>query len=97
MSFVGELQGDGISEAECAFLLGEVRKPMCAEKTVRAVPDPQVAAQVYIASPLAVGANTPAEKEYLSGLARDLKLESSVSRSCSARSDSIDPHESTDN
>ncbi len=75
---VGELQGDGISEAEREFLLAEVRKPMCTEEIVRAVPNQQVAAQIYAASLLAVEVDTPAEKTYLQGLARDLKLDSRV-------------------
>jgi uncharacterized membrane protein YebE (DUF533 family) len=39
---------------------------------------PQVAAQVYAASLLAMKADTPTETEYLQKLARDLKLESAV-------------------
>jgi uncharacterized membrane protein YebE (DUF533 family) len=74
----GELQADGISAVEREFLLNEVRKPMCTEEIVRAVPNQQVAAQVYAASLLAIEADTPAEHEYLRGLARDLKLDSQV-------------------
>jgi uncharacterized membrane protein YebE (DUF533 family) len=75
---VGELQGDGITDAEREFLLAEVRKPMCTDEIVRAVPNEQVAAQIYAASLLAVEADTPAEQAYLKGLARDLKLDSRV-------------------
>jgi len=75
---VGELQEDGITEAEREYLLSEVRKPMCTEEIVRAVPNRQVAAQVYTASLLAIEVDTPAEKEYLQTLARNLNLDSRV-------------------
>jgi uncharacterized membrane protein YebE (DUF533 family) len=75
---VGELQEDGISEAEREYLLAEVRKPMCTAEIVRAVPNRQVAAQIYAASLLAIEADTPAEKEYLQQLSRDLNLDGQV-------------------
>lgn len=75
---VGELQGDGITQAEREFVLGEVRKPMCTADIVRAVPNRQVGAQVYAASLLAIEVDTPAEKNYLQQLARDLGLDSQV-------------------
>jgi uncharacterized membrane protein YebE (DUF533 family) len=75
---VGELQEDGISSAEREYLLEEVRKPQRTAEIVRAVPNRQVAAQVYAASLLAIEVDTPAEKTYLQNLARDLKLDSQV-------------------
>jgi uncharacterized membrane protein YebE (DUF533 family) len=75
---VGELQGDEISQAERDYLLAEVRKPLDTAAIVRAVPNRQVAAQVYAASLLAIEVDTPAEKAYLQTLARDLKLDSQV-------------------
>lgn len=75
---VGEMQQDGVTQAEREYLLAEVRKPMCTAEIVRAVPNRQVAAQVYAASLLAIEVDTPAEKAYLQSLARDLKLDSGV-------------------
>jgi uncharacterized membrane protein YebE (DUF533 family) len=75
---VGELQSDGVSEAEREYLLAEVRKPMCTDELVRAVPNRQVAAQVYTASLLAIEVDTPTEKAYMQELARDLNLDSKV-------------------
>jgi uncharacterized membrane protein YebE (DUF533 family) len=75
---VGELQADGTTEAEREYLLAEVRKPMNTDEIVRAVPNRQVAAQVYTASLLAIEVDAPAEKAYLQGLARDLNLDSQV-------------------
>jgi uncharacterized membrane protein YebE (DUF533 family) len=76
--FVGEMQEDGISQEEREYLLTEVRKPMCTEEIVRAVPNRQVAAQVYAASLLAIEVDTPAEKAYMQKLARDLKLDAPI-------------------
>jgi uncharacterized membrane protein YebE (DUF533 family) len=55
-----------------------VRKPMSTAEIVRAVPNRQVAAQLYAASLLSIEVDTPAEMAYLQTLARDLKLDSRV-------------------
>jgi len=75
---VGEMQEDGISQAERDYLLAEVCKPLNTAEIVRAVPNRQVAAQVYAASLLAIEVDTPTERAYLQTLARDLKLDSNV-------------------
>jgi uncharacterized membrane protein YebE (DUF533 family) len=75
---VGELQGDGVTEAERDFLLAEVRKPMCTEEILRAVPNRQAGAQIYAASLLAIEVDTPAEKAYLEQLAVGLGLDNRV-------------------
>jgi uncharacterized membrane protein YebE (DUF533 family) len=75
---VGELQEDGVSDEEREYLLAEVRKPMCTADIVRAVPNRQVAAQIYAASLLAIEADTPREQEYLRQLARELELDGPV-------------------
>jgi uncharacterized membrane protein YebE (DUF533 family) len=77
---VGELQEDGVTQAEREYLLAEVRKPLNTAEIVRAVPNRQVAAQLYTASLLAIEVDTPAEQTYLQNLARDLKLDAQVVR-----------------
>jgi len=77
---VGELQEDGITQQEREYLLAEVRKPLNTAAIVSAVPNRQVAAQIYTASLLAIEVDTPAEKAYLQNLARDLKLDAQVVR-----------------
>ena len=77
---VGELQEDGISDQEKEYLLSEARKPMSTSEIVSAVPNQQVAAQVYAASLLAIEVDTQAEHDYLRDLARDLRLEEGVVR-----------------
>jgi uncharacterized membrane protein YebE (DUF533 family) len=72
----GELQSDAFTQEERDFLLTEVRKPMCTAEIVQAVPSPQVGAQIYAASLLAIEVDSPAEEAYLQQLARDVGLDS---------------------
>src|SRR4029078_3372130 len=73
---VGELQGDQLTQAERDFFLNEVRKPMCTEEIIRAVPNRQAAAQIYAASLLAIEVDTPREEAYMQQLASGLGLDS---------------------
>jgi uncharacterized membrane protein YebE (DUF533 family) len=77
---VGELQEDGIGSAERDYLLAEVRKPMCTEDIIRAATSPQLGAQIYAASLLAIEVDTPAERAYLQNLARGMKLDERLVR-----------------
>ncbi len=74
------VHGDWSAKAERDHLLAEVRKPLNTAAIVGAVPNRQVATQIYTASLLAIEVDTPAEKTYLQNLARDLKLDSQVVR-----------------
>ena len=65
----GNLEKDGISGGEQELLAAELHNPLDTDSLVRAVPNPQVAAQVYAASLLAVELDTDAEKQYLADLA----------------------------
>ncbi len=76
----GNLEKDGITGQEQEMLAAELRKPMDTDNLVRAVPNPQVAAQVYAASLLAVELDTDAEKQYLAELAGKLGLDATVVR-----------------
>ena len=75
---MGELDKNGVTQAQREYLLAEVRKPMSTQEIVRAVHTRQMAAQVYAASLLAIEVDTPAEKGYLQRLARDLNLDDRV-------------------
>jgi uncharacterized membrane protein YebE (DUF533 family) len=75
---VGEMQSDAFTQEEQDFLMSEVRKPMCTAEIVRAVPNPQVGAQIYAASILAIEVDSPAEVAYLQQFARDVGLNSKV-------------------
>ena len=75
---IGKASEDGLTQAEQDFISAEIKKPMETEALVRAVPNEQVAAQVYAASLLAIEVDTDKERRYLQTLASDLRLDSSV-------------------
>ncbi len=72
---LGELDSE-----EREFLINELRKPMNTDAIVNAIPNKQVAAQVYTASLLATGNDTPEEHRYLADLARRSGLDEGVTR-----------------
>ena len=51
------------------FVRSELRKPMDLEGLIRRVPSEPLAVQLYAASPLAIGMDTAAERQYLRRLA----------------------------
>ncbi len=75
---IGEASEDGLTREEQAFISAEIHKPMETEEIVRAVPNQQVAAQVYAASLLAIEVDTDVERRYLHDLASSLRLDRSV-------------------
>ena len=77
---VGNAKKDGIATEAEELLDSELRKPMDTDGIVRAVSNPQVAAQVYAASLMAVDLDTADEQDYLAELARKLRLDDSVVR-----------------
>jgi len=79
-NIVGRIKEKGISAAERKFLEQEMRKPMDTDGLVHAISNPQVAAQVYAASLLAIEVDTPAEQKYLRDLATKLRLDANVVR-----------------
>ena len=70
---LGDLDAD-----EREFLVRELKKPIDTDAIVRAIPNKQVAAQIYAASLLATGCDTPAEKQYLAELAERTGLDRNV-------------------
>jgi uncharacterized membrane protein YebE (DUF533 family) len=62
------------------FLELEIAKPIDTASIVDAVKTPEQAAEIYAASLLAIRVDTPAERSYLTTLARDLKLSPDVVR-----------------
>jgi uncharacterized membrane protein YebE (DUF533 family) len=78
---VGNLEKDGIGSEERELVLAELRKPMDTDAIVRGVTSPQVGAQVYAASLLAIDLDTDVEKRYLADLAGKLRLDKNVVRS----------------
>ena len=71
---VGKLREDGITDEEQRFVMEEMRKPMDTDAIVRAVPNEQVAAQLYTASLMAINVDTDVERRYMQELASKLGL-----------------------
>ncbi len=77
---LGNVERDGVNPLTREFLAAELRKPMDTDALVRAVNGPQLAAQVYAASLMAIELDTPQEKQYLAELAQKLGLSDEVVR-----------------
>lgn len=75
---VGKLREDGITDEEQRFVMEEMRKPMDTDAIVQAVPNEQIAAQIYTASLMAINVDTAAEKRYMQELASKLGLNQQV-------------------
>ncbi|VBB41911.1 conserved hypothetical protein [uncultured Desulfatiglans sp.] len=76
---VGKLSEMGIAEEAKAFLNVEMQKPMDTETLIRAgAGRPELAAQLYIASLLAIKVDTPAEEAYVRNLGEGLGLQPEV-------------------
>jgi len=75
---VGKLKEGGIDDEERLFVAAEMRKPMDIDSIVRAVPNQQVATQIYAASLLAIEVDTDKERRYLQELAAALRLDDSA-------------------
>jgi len=79
-NIAGKVKENGVTPEEQAFLLEEMRKPMETEAIVSAAGNPQIAAQIYSASLLAIEIDTDAERRYMDELARSLRLDPNVAQ-----------------
>jgi uncharacterized membrane protein YebE (DUF533 family) len=71
----GKLKEMGADRQAQEFVMAELRKPLETDALAAAAAGrPELAAQVYAASLLAIEVDTPAEKEYLARLAQKLGL-----------------------
>ena len=76
---LGKLEAAGADSDARDFVIGQMNKPMDLDGIVAAArTSPQLAAQVYAASLLAIEVDTPAERQYLEQLARGLDLSPEV-------------------
>ena len=72
---LGKLEEAGIDQQTRSFILSEMNKPMDTEAIVAATRgNPQLAAELYAASLLAIEVDTPAERTYLQNLASNIGL-----------------------
>jgi uncharacterized membrane protein YebE (DUF533 family) len=73
---VGKLDETGVDQQARNFVLSEMNKPMDTEEILAAAKgNPQLAAELYAASLLAIEVDTPAERTYMQNLASGLGLE----------------------
>ena len=71
---VGKAKENGISDDEQHFIMEEINKPMDTDSLIQATSNPQIAAQIYSVSLLAIDNDTEAEDNYLNDLAKRLGL-----------------------
>jgi len=64
----------GLDPSDQALLVAEMGRPVDVDAIVNSAASPEVAAEIYLASRLAIDVDTPAEKSYLSMLAARLQL-----------------------
>ena len=64
----------GLDPSDQALLVAEMGRPVDVDAIVNSAASPEVAAEIYLASRLAIDVDTPAEKSYLAMLAARLQL-----------------------
>jgi uncharacterized membrane protein YebE (DUF533 family) len=74
----GEMNTQHLSQAEKAFLMEEIGKPIDVDALTREVRTPQDAIQVYAASAMVIDSQTPQEVQYLQTLAQKLRLDGAL-------------------
>jgi uncharacterized membrane protein YebE (DUF533 family) len=67
-----------LTSEEKAFVLDELRKPLDIDAVARGAQSPEQAAEIYVASLLAIDVDNPAERGYLAMLAARLKLDAKL-------------------
>jgi uncharacterized membrane protein YebE (DUF533 family) len=72
---LGKLEEAGANAAVQEFVRAEMARPLDLQALLREVHHPQMAAEVYAASLLAIEVDTPAERDYLRQLAQGLGLD----------------------
>lgn len=74
-TIIGRLEAAGINAPERQFLEGEIARPWSPGQFAAAAPGPEQRAEIYLASALAIDADTDAERTYLRYLAAALALD----------------------
>ena len=72
---LGQLDKLGVDAGERDNLARRLGTPVDAATLVKAATTPEIALQIYTASALAIGADTPRERQYLDNLAQSLQIE----------------------
>ena len=74
LAIFGRIEQLGLSPDEQQALVAEMNRPVDMDELVREATRPEIAAEIYLASLLAIDVDTPAEHAYLSMLAARLQL-----------------------
>ncbi len=78
-NIIGKLDDDGLTQEEKDFLISEASKPDALSEIVTAAAGrPDIGAQIYSASLLAIDIDTVVEQQYMDNLAKALGMESEV-------------------
>ncbi len=76
---IGKFEEDGLTQDEKDFFMTESARPLDLQGVIASAGGrPEMAAQIYAASLLAIEVDTPEEKEYMENLADGLKLSQST-------------------
>lgn len=77
----GKMKEAGIDQSGMNYVIGQLQSPMATDAIVAAIQGrPELAAQVYSVSLMAIEVNTPAERAYLDRLAASMGLMPEVAR-----------------
>ena len=74
-AIAGQLDAAGLTAEERDFVLADFDKPLSVEALAREATDPMLRARLYAAAFAAMGEVTPAERNWLDGFSRALKLD----------------------
>ena len=74
MRILMRIEGLDLTSREKAFLMDEIRRPQPVEEIVAMAKTPQMAAEIYAASVVAIDVSVPASRRYLLDLASWLRL-----------------------
>lgn len=77
-AILGGLREAGFDPEANEWLAHEMAKPASVETLVEAAESPELAAQIYTAARIAINPDTPAEKDFLAGLAGALGLDAEL-------------------
>ena len=75
---LGGLREAGFDPQANAWLANEMAKPATVDELVEGAESPELAAQIYTAARIAINPDTPAEKDFLAGLAGSLGLDAEL-------------------
>ncbi len=75
---VGKISGEGVTDAEKAFVMSELSAPVDIDALAAEATSPVMAAEIYAASLFAIDVDSDAERDYLRRLAQALHLDAAT-------------------